>query len=170
MSQFFLWLTSVGEGYDRVAELIDQLSERYRGPRFEPHLTLLGGIEGEDSVIYGHVRALANTLRPIFIDLQQPACDDEYFRCLFFPVRETSELLDAHKQANVILGKTSTVLFFPHVSLLYGLFPKRVKRDIIASFPTNLPKQFLANELKLIRAESLNPKDWHLVETMSLQG
>lgn len=52
MSQFFLWLTSVGEGYDRVAELIDQLSERYRGPRFEPHLTLLGGLEGE---VLGHL-------------------------------------------------------------------------------------------------------------------
>ncbi len=170
MSQFFLWLTSVGESYDRLAELIDQLSEQYRGPRFEPHLTLLGGIEGEDLVIYEHVRTLANRLRPIIIDLQQPAYGDEYFRCLFFPVRETLELLDAHEQANVILGNTSTVTFFPHVSLLYGLFPKRVKRDILASFPTNLPKQFLASELKLIRTESLNPQDWHLVETMSLQA
>lgn len=170
MSQYFLWLTSVGESHDRLAQLIDQLSQQYRGPRFEPHVTLLGGIEGEEFIIYERVSTLAKTLRPISIQLQQPAFEEEYFRCVYFTVKESPELLDAHEQAKLILSKTSVSPFHPHVSLLYGLFPIRVKEDIIASFPPDLPKQLFASEMKLIRTESMNPQDWHLVGTIPLQG
>lgn len=170
MTHYLIWLTFVGEGRDRLAQVIDQLSMQYRGPSFKPHVTLLGGIEGEDSVIDAKVGMFAKTLRPISIDLQQPACEGEYFRCLYFPVKATPELLDAHEQAKVIFGKTSESPFSPHVSVLYGVFSTRVKQDIIAAFPTDLPQQFLASELKLIRAESLSPRDWHLVKTISLQS
>ncbi len=170
MSQYFLWLSSVGESHDRLAQLIHQLSEHYQGPKFEPHITLLGGVEGEAAGIGEKIRRLGNTLCPLAVDLQWPAYEEEYFRCLYFPVQATPAILDAHEQAKVILGKSSDSPFSPHVSLLYGVFPISVKQEIIATFPSDLPRQFLVSELKLIRVESLNPRDWHLVETVPLQG
>jgi len=170
MTQYHLWLTPDGEAHDRLAQLINQLSEQYRGPRFEPHITLLGEIEGEESIVSEQVRILATRLRPIQIHLQEPACEDEYFRCVYFTVRETQKIGEAHEQAKLILGKTPKSPFHPHVSLLYGLFPERVKREVITSLPADLPETFLAIALKLIRAESLKPGDWYGVETISLQG
>ncbi len=168
MTQYHLWLTPNGDTLNRLANLINTLSDQYRGPRFDPHITLLGEIEGEESLLSEQVRILATKLRPFSIDLQQPAFEDEYFRCVYVTVRETLEIREAHEQAKVIFDKTPVSPFRPHVSLLYGLFPVRVKREVIASLPVDFPKTFLANELKLIRAESLNPRDWHLVETISL--
>jgi len=170
MSQYALWLTSLGESHDHLAQLIHQLSEQYRGPSFEPHITLLGGIQGDEPAMGEKVRKLGATLCPIATALQWPACEEEYFRCLYFPVKATPAILDAHEQAKVILGKSSDSPFSPHVSLLYGVFPIQIKQDIIATLPSDLPQQFLVSELKLIRVESLNPRDWHLVETISLQG
>ena len=99
---------------------------------------------------------------------QQPAFEDGYFRCVDFILKDTPEICEAYEEAKLIFGKTPVSPFRPHVSLLYGLFAECVKREVIASIPVDFPKTFLANELKLIRAESLNPWDWHLVETISL--
>jgi 2'-5' RNA ligase len=170
MTQYHLWLTPSRDASERFARLMTQLREQYRGPKFEPHITLLGEIEGEELTVVQHVRTLATKLHPIQIHLQEPAFEDEYFRCLYFTVRPTPEVCEAHEQAKAVFGKIPKSPFHPHVSLLYGLFPERVKREVIVSLPADLPKTFLANDLKLIRAESLNLKDWSEVETLSLEG
>ncbi len=168
MTQYHLWLTPNGDSRNRLANLINTLSDQNRGPSFEPHITLLGEIEGEESILSEQVIELAKRLTPFVIHLQQPAFGDGYFRCVYFIVKETPEIREVHEEAKLILGKTPVSPFRPHVSLLYGLFPERVKREVIASLPVDFPKTFLANELRLIRSESLNPRDWHLVETISL--
>ncbi len=168
MTQYHLWLTPNIDSRNRLVNLINTLSDQNRGPRFEPHITLLGEIEGEESLLSEQVRMLATKLRPFSIDLQQPVFEDGYFRCVYFIVKETPEIRKAHEEAKLILGKMPVSPFRPHVSLLYGLFSERVKQEVIASIPADFPKTFLANELKLIRAESLNPWDWHVVETIFL--
>jgi len=168
MSKYFLWLTSDGESRDRLAQLIHQLSEQYRGPKFDPHITLLGEIEGEESRLIERVGLLAKKLRSLSIDLQQPAFEDEYFRCLYFPVKKTPELIDAHEQAKVILDKTSVLPFYPHVSLLYGLLPLGVKEDIIASLPSDIPNPFSVTTLTLVQAKSTKPQDWLVTNTFAL--
>jgi len=168
MTQYHLWLTPGGESHDCLAQLIDQLSQQYRGPKFEPHITLLGGLEGEESILSEQVIELAKRLTPFVVHLQQPTYEDEYFHCVYFTVKDTPEIRDAHEEAKLIFGKTPVSPFHPHVSLLYGLFPEPVKREVIASLPVDFPKTFFANELKLIRAESLHLRDWYLVESISL--
>ena len=168
MTQYHLWLTPNGDSRNRLANLINTLSDQNRGPRFEPHISLLGEIEGEESILFEQARMLASNLGPLSIDLQQPAFEDEYFRCVYFTVKESSEIGKAHEEAKLIFGKTPVSPFRPHVSLLYGLFPETAKREVIASLPVDFPKTFLANELKLIRAESLHLRDWSLVESISL--
>lgn len=168
MTQYHLWLTPNIDSRNRLANLINTLSDQNRGPRFEPHITLLGEIEGEESLLSEQARMFATKLRPFSIDLQHPAFESEYFRCVYFTVKESPEIGEAHEEAKLVFGKTPVSPFRPHVSLLYGLFPERVKREVIASLPIDFPKTFLANELKLIRSESLHPQDWHLVETIFL--
>ena len=72
MTQYHLWLTPNGDSRNRLANLINTLSDQNRGPRFEPHITLLGEIEGEESLLSEQVRMLATKLRPFSIDLQHP--------------------------------------------------------------------------------------------------
>ena len=154
--------------YDRLAGVISDLSARYRGPTFDPHLTLLGKLEGEEKSLVDLAKQLARALHPFEVRLKEPGCEPHYFRCLFLPVEPSPTLLEAHQRAKQIFGRKSTSAFDPHVSLLYGLFSESLKQEIINSLPPDLPGAFLVSRLQLIRADSTNPQNWQVVETLDL--
>ncbi len=170
MSTFHLWLVPTGTVYDRLAGVIADLSARYDGPRFDPHLTLLGRLEGEEASLVDRTHQLARALHPFDLRLREPRYEAQYFRCLFLPAEPSSPILEAQQRATQIFDAQPTSAFDPHVSLLYGLFPESVKQEIITALPSDLPSAFLASRLQLIRAGSTNPQDWHPIQTCSLQS
>lgn len=165
---FHLWLAPAGADYDRLAGIIADLSARYRGPQFDPHLTLLGRLEGEQESLAGLTQQLARALQSFEVRLKEPSYEAQYFRCLFLPAEPSPPIMDAHRQATQIFGHRSTSAFEPHVSLLYGLFPERVKQEIITALPPDLPGTLPISRLQLIRAGSTNPQDWQVVESLDL--
>ncbi len=168
MRTFHLWLVPTGDAYTRLARVISELSARYYGPRFEPHLTLLGRLKGEAEPVVERTKQLARELRPFAVRLEAPGCESEYFRCLFLSVAPSSSLRAAHRRAARMFDEPSASPFAPHVSLLYGRFPMSLKRAIIASLPSDLPQAFLASRLQLVRADSTNPRSWRVMDTLSL--
>lgn len=166
MSTFHLWLVPKGEVSNRLAGVISDLSALYRGPTFDPHLTLLGKLEGEEESLVDLAKQLARALHPFEVRLKEPGCEPHYFRCLFLPVEPSPSLLEAHRRAKQIFDGTSA--FDPHVSLLYGLFSESLKQEIINSLPPDLPESFPVSRLQLIRAGSTNPQDWQVAATLDL--
>ena len=165
---FHLWIVPTGEVYDRLAGVIADLSARHHGPAFDPHLTLLGRLEGEEASLVDRTHQLARALHPFDVRLGEPRYEAQYFRCLFLPAEPSPAILDVHQQATQIFNAQPASAFDPHVSLLYGLFPESLKQEIIKALPPDLPSAFLASRLQLIRAESTNPRDWHVAETLDL--
>ena len=165
---FHLWFVPTGTVYDRLAGLIADLSARYDGPRFDPHLTLLGRLEGEEGILVDRTRQLAHMLHPFEVRLKEPGYEAQYFRCLFLPAEPSPPILEAYQRAAQIFDRPSTSAFDPHVSLLYGLFPESLKREIIKGLPSALSGTFPVSRLQLIRAGSTNPQDWQAVETLDL--
>ena len=163
MTYYHLWLTPEGVARERIAALIVQLSKQCGSPRFEPHVTLLGGIEGEEFIICEQTKALAQSLQPIDITLLESACEDSYFRSLYFNVKETSEIFDAHHRAMRLFCIIPQISFQPHLSLLYGLFSLQVKETIIKSLPHDLPNSFAVSKIQLIRADSEHPANWRAI-------
>lgn len=168
MSTFHLWLVPTGTVNDRLACVIAELSARYQGPKFDPHLTLLGRLEGEQESLVALTKQLASALDPFEVRLQSPSYEPHYFRCLFLPVEPSPSILDVHRRAKQIFAPQSTSAFDPHVSLLYGVFPESVKQEIIKGLPPDLPGSFPVSRLQLIRADSTNPQDWHVAATLDL--
>ena len=165
---FHLWLVPTGAVFDRLAGVIADLSARHHGPAFDPHLTLLGRLEGEEEVLVDRTRQLAHALHPFEVRLKEPSYQAQYFRCLFLPAEPSAPILDAHRQATHIFDAQPTSAFDPHVSLLYGLFPESLKQEIITDLPPDLPSAFLASRLQLIRAGSTNPQDWQVAATLEI--
>lgn len=168
MSTFHLWLAPASVDYDRLAGIISDLSARYRGPKFDPHLTLLGKLEGEQESLIALTQQLARALQSFEVRLEAPAYEAQYFRCLYLPAEPSPPLLEAHRQATQIFNAKSTSAFEPHVSLLYGLFPERVKQEVITALPSDLPGTLPTSRLQLIRAGSTKPQDWQVVEALEL--
>ena len=168
MSTFHLWLAPAGADYDRLAGVIAELSTRYHGPAFDPHLTLLGRLEGEEEVLVDRTRQFARVLHPFEVRLKEPGYEAQYFRCLFLPAEPSPPILEAHQRAMRIFDAQPASAFDPHVSLLYGMFPESLKREIVSALPPDLPSAFPASRIQLIRAGSTNPQDWQVVETLDL--
>ena len=165
---FHLWIVPTGAVYNRLAGVIADLSAQHHGPAFDAHLTLLGRLEGEEGGLVDRTHQLARALQPFEVRLQEPGYEAQYFRCLFLPAEPSPPILEAHQRATQIFDAQPASAFDPHVSLLYGVFPESLKREIIKGLPTDLPRTFLASRLQLIRAGSTNPQDWQVVETLDL--
>ena len=168
MSTFHLWLVPRGAACERLAGVIAELSALYGSPKFAPHLTILGNLEGEEQSLADVTKQVAHVLHPFDVRLKEPSYTSRYFQCLFLPVEPSLPVLEAHQRARQVFGRKSRRSFYPHVSLLYGLFPARMKQDIIKSLPTDLPSTLLVSQLQLIRADSTNPKDWQVVEILDV--
>lgn len=64
MSRYSLWLIPKGEGYKAFSEIINQLSTKYSLPKFEPHITLLGGFGMDEEEAISKTNKLAALLTP----------------------------------------------------------------------------------------------------------
>ena len=168
MSMFHLWLAPTGAVYERLGGVLSELSARYESPQFDPHLTLLGRLEGEQESLIALTTQLARALQPFDVRLEAPSYESHYFRCLYLPAEPSPSLLEAHQQATQIFDAQPTSAFDPHVSLLYGMFAESVKQEIIKGLPPDLPGSFPVSRLQLIRARSTNPQDWQAVETLDI--
>jgi len=167
---YFLWLEPSGKIYELLATTIAHLSQAHGGPLFAPHVTLLGDIAGQEGKLINKTKKLARALSPFDLTLTVPAFQDQYFRCLFMRVKETSTLLEAHRLARKVFHKEGAPLYVPHLSLLYGSYPRSLKEQIIGTLSTSLSMQFTASAVTLFRIEGNSPKDWCKVQMFSFRG
>lgn len=170
MKTYFLWLEPTGRTHELLATTIAHLSQEHRGPLFDPHVTLLGDIAGQEGKLLHKTEKLAHALSPFDLTLTVPACQNEYFRCVFMRVEETPTLLGAHTLARKVFHKEDALPYMPHLSLLYGSYPRSLKEQIIGSMPTSLSVQFTVSAVTLFRGEGNSPKDWRKVQTFGFSG
>jgi 2'-5' RNA ligase len=164
---YHLWLQPSGKAYEILVKIIADLSEAYAGPFFEPHVTLLSSLPGTEEEIHVRSLQLGTSLQPFNLQLTQPACGNQYFQCLFLPVRKNSALMDAHELAQKIFA-TDSDPYLPHLSLLYGHYSLERKKQIAATLPETSRISFTVGKFSLIRAGSEDPRDWISILTVPL--
>jgi 2'-5' RNA ligase len=165
-----LWLMPSGEIYDRLATIIEDFSEKYEGPFFEPHVTLLGFLPGTKEEILAHSLTLAKTLQPFDIRLTDLGYQDTYFHCLYVNVDVTVGIMEAHSQARKVFQSSRSSEFTPHLSLLYGDYSREIKDRIVSSLEKDLLLRFAITDIHLIHAESEDPKHWTKIQRFQLPG
>jgi hypothetical protein len=126
-----LWLVPADDVRVRLAERIGDFARRLGTPRFEPHVTLLGGINVPGESVIEKTQTLIPEFEPIHLRLTRPGRRDEFFRCLFLEVAPTPALTDAHRRARALFGKSDEPPFFPHLSLVYGTLAPEAKNALL---------------------------------------
>ena len=151
---YALWIVPEGAAYNLTDGYITRLSQTYNLPKFEPHVTLLGGIRAPDT---SALRTLTRGLPPFRIRLaHQPQYLDEYFRCLFLKAHETPALMETFAQASRLFGYQSKP-YFPHLSLAYGNLPLETKHEMIRGLGEIPEIEFEARHLSLTHILSAIP-------------
>jgi 2'-5' RNA ligase len=137
--EYSVWLVPSGHEHDDLKSLIATLSREHGTPDFEPHVTLVGlGVvdKATDASVARQVEALAKTICPYTIHLQDVGTTDDPFRSLFLKVEQTPQVMAAGRRGLVFYRKVqqkapSSPDYFPHLSLLYGnLLPADKERII----------------------------------------
>ncbi|MGD1101248.1 MAG: 2'-5' RNA ligase family protein [Terriglobia bacterium] len=157
-----------GDVCDRLSRILNGLSARFGAPGFSPHVTLLGGGVGPPRELIRKSARVAAALRPFAIRLEEIDFRDEYFRCLFVHAALTEPLRKAHQAARQAFGHGRERAFMPHLSLLYGNFPRSLKEGVIAEMGPRLDVQFKVRTLHLYRTHG-EPRLWRRVASFGLE-
>ncbi len=162
IARYALWLAPDEDSGGRFADVIGRLREQYGGPPFAPHVTLLENLIGSSDRVTAKADALAAALRPIPARALRLVMEPYYFRSLYLKLDPGAELVQAHEQAAQQFGVAPQDNFHPHLSLLYGLVPRKTKIAIGAQIHQDLPVEFTLTRLQLVRL-SLAVADWKTV-------
>jgi 2'-5' RNA ligase len=161
---YHLWLKPQGAAYELLVETIGELAHELNAPAFEPHITLLGHLDGTGQEHIRRTQQLARALQPFQVDLTEPSYRSEYFQCVFMCVDQTPPVMDANALARRVFQHASKI-YMPHLSLVYGLYPETTKKRVIARLRPDLRTSFEVTDVYLIKADSDDPKDWHEILT-----
>lgn len=166
MDRFSLWVTARGNTQKRLEAVVKDLSKKFKGPNFEPHMTLLGPIpEGKEEVIK-KAQIFARKIAPFKLTLGNVDYSSTYFQCVFVRVMTSRPLLEARMTAQKVFNIDS--LFMPHISLYYGDVSPKVREKIVKS--VKLPKlSFMVDKIIVTPATNDTSKWKHLAE-ISLEG
>lgn len=164
---YALWIIPAEEDvYALTGGYIARLSGLYSLPRFEPHVTVLGGVQKPEMA---EMRALAQGLERFQVRLaREVEYRDEYFRCLFLRAYKSDAIMETFLRTSALFGRESES-YFPHLSLAYGDLPVWKKQEMIAELGLIPEIAFEAREISLVHASKGMPvEDWKIVERFPL--
>lgn len=156
---YALWLIPTGKLYAKLEQLIKELAQEFSAPLFEPHLTLLGGITGDRHKILTQCENLADFQKPFEIRLAAPGQLDDYYRSVFLHVARSPALLQANRRAQKVFDDSIDANYLPHMSLLYGNYPLKLKQSIVAGRLGGLNGSFWVDRFFLIDLSG-GPQHW----------
>lgn len=92
---YSIWLMPEGEVFERYNDVIAKVAKENGTPKFEAHVTLLGGIPAEvgDEMVFKKSQELAEGLRPFRITLGGYGMGHVYVQALFLHAETTVALL-----------------------------------------------------------------------------
>ncbi|HEU0207832.1 MAG TPA: 2'-5' RNA ligase family protein [Candidatus Udaeobacter sp.] len=157
---YHLWFKPSGDAYRILMRTIRVLARELNAPLFEPHISLIGNLEGTEQEITQKSEELARQLEPFQAVLTKASYRDTHFQCLFMLVEETPPLMKAHAVATDFFHKPYQP-FMPHLSLVYGSYSEVEKKLVIEKLAADVRTSFEVTGLYLVRADSPEPKDWH---------
>jgi len=160
---YSIWLIPAGEVYQKLSEIISQLSEKYSAPNFEPHITLLGNLIGPEEDLISKTLKLTAQLKPFKINLKKADYLDEYFKCLFIRAEKTKELIRANNIAREAFNFKPDPEYMPHLSLMYGDLSSKTKEEILADLGKEFDLSFEVRSIHLFSTTG-EVKDWYRIK------
>jgi len=160
---YHLFLEPSGQLAENLSEVIKELAATYDGPVFSPHVTLLGRIPGaDDASVLKIAKTLAATYAPFSLTLGELGTEDSYFRALYMHVTEREVMKRRHKEALAAFNMEDEQPYTPHLSILYGNYPKETKKKTMHTLEVPVGATFKVDTIGVYKTAGL-PKNWKKV-------
>jgi len=165
---YSLWLVPDrgSEEFRRLNDLITEQAEAYGTPEFEPHVTVVGGVEAEKKRVASEAEKLAEEGDPFVLSLAETRCSTTEHQCVFVLVEPTARLLKLHLRASESVG-TDEGMYVPHLSLVYGRMGIEERARVAGSVAESVPDEVRATAIEVV--ETGKPvEDWEVTERYPL--
>jgi 2'-5' RNA ligase len=137
---------------------------------FEPHVTLVGRVTGNEDMLVEVIDRLARNIAPIRMQVTGLEHSDAYFRCVALTVELDPALAAARAEAERCLPQAIVPeRFQPHLSLLYGDVPPLLRQQICDEMGAAYPTAFTVDRLRLV-AGAADYRSWRMLESFKLSG
>lgn len=168
---YSIWLEPEGEIRERLKGVIRSLSDGHGTPLFDPHVTLVGGLEGSEDEVGRHTESLANRIKPYMVELTgQVGCEEIWQKAMFIIVQETNPVMEANQLARTEFNLAGGDRYRPHLSLMYSNTIPLARRHEIARGLNRLDLigQFPVSKIHLYRTAG-KVEEWVKLEEFSLE-
>ena len=163
---YSLWLMPESGISGRAQEVINKIAERWGCPAFEPHVTLLGHILGEEEKIIESAQEVAREIGQFEADFVWAGGTDRYFKCVFVKVERSRELERANELALKRFRMKAEEEYMPHMSLAYGEMEEQRRKEIMSSLP-DLSGRYAFDRLVVCRSTG-KVSDWKYIADFRL--
>ncbi len=167
--RYSLWLLPEPGAAGVFSETIDRIGQQHRGPRFPPHVTILGWLMGDEQTLADRTARLAAGLKPLSLKVAGFGGEPTYFRCLYVRLDADTGIRDAHAAASREFSAGYGKGYLPHVSLHYGRLDADKKTRLIDELRGAVLSGFTVDRLQLVHI-TVAISDWRVVASFPLEG
>lgn len=129
---YTLWLSLCAEDEAWARHLIDNFASELGTERFDPHVTILGGLSSPNANREAEIAALAQAYPAFEVPIAEIAFLPEIFRAFFLKLAAHPTLDALNRQAEGFGSIYPNSGYMPHVSLIYGELTADAKEDLRA--------------------------------------
>jgi 2'-5' RNA ligase len=160
-----IWLTFAKNDRDYLRKIIDDISEKYNSPKFEPHITVYGLVNSEIKLIDKIVKEATLNCNSVVVRKLDILQSEELWKTIYIELKMNDMLELIHKNLKKYFEKISKYEFKPHISLIYKILPIEEKIKIINEL--DIKEEFIVDKL-VVQKFSPSIEKWRIVKEYSL--
>ena len=146
--QVSYWLIPEQNSRKPFAEVIARLAGLYDAPSFEPHVTVYSG-PGTTDEGRRVVESVVEDHQPITLRAGGVDFTSEYTKTLFLEFQAASEATGLCEDIRASVGRSSTYVLRPHLSLIYKRFAADEQQRIVNTL-SDLPDLVVFDRLQAV--------------------
>lgn len=164
---YSIWLEFDINSASLIRQIIENLSSKFNSPLFDPHLTLLPGIEDDENELISHFSHFVRDLSSFQIEIESVEHSDEFYKCVFLEVKKSNELMDLYSNSKLFFKKEGDKIFNPHISLIYAYLNSNKRMKILEELRAYQFNKYDVKKISLVKTIGL-PSDWKHIITFNL--
>ena len=167
-----IWLVPKEPEREKLQNLIERVAAVTGGPRFEPHVTILGDVPLPSSEVRFRIGSRIRDIPGFRLRSKEIRVGKSYFESLFLLTELPPVVSELRRLAAGSLPSSSgRKHFVPHVSLAYGRLKPAIVGQIMEIANGAHPMSLAFDELSIVCAGRAIPlEDWFCRETIPFRG
>lgn len=153
VNSYYFWLMPQKETYDKFQKIIHDLGQTYDTPTFEPHVTLVSGLNKNETHLIEKINAFVQGKHSLSVVPEGIDYAQGMLTALYLKIHNTPAIDQLNAQAREDLQPLDQDPYHPHLSLLYGDIMDYEKKRIVTELNLSF-KTITLDKLKLVKGHS----------------